>query len=163
MTMSIPLTTIESKERESAFEISDESDDWCPLFSTDLPKNFSSNVAIGAIASLLDDSEEAISDGNDGDTDMNSLSNEQQNHTVAHRQPTQVITGSSSNIGKGKGRVVAKKDRKAKINRFRPYDNPIQRKEQTRDRDRGSRCDECKEANASSVGEAQIFLQLWKI
>ncbi len=108
----------------------------CPLFmGTDgLPSNFASNNALAAIASLLNDDDE------DGDT------------STCHGgdTPSKVIRASiASNVTpkQGGGKVSRRSANKSRAGRNRkPYNKP-----------------ESNDKPKATMGEAQLFLKMWKI
>mmetsp|Transcript_44875 Transcript_44875/g.54337 ORF Transcript_44875/g.54337 Transcript_44875/m.54337 type:complete len:155 (+) Transcript_44875:334-798(+) len=111
----------------------EEEEEWCPLFSTNLPKDFSSNQKMAAVASLLEEEEERV------DCDKG-------NASVAGR------------VGGGKMTTRMTRRRRA---RDEPYSSSsVSRRRQRQEADE----DEMMVGrDSSSVGEAQLFLNLWKI
>ena len=108
---SSPSTSPNKKTEKS------ESEPMCPLFMDGLPTDFTSNSALAALASLLED-----------DVPVDSTTKK-----ATDKEESRRISGG----GKVSGR------RKAS-SRSKPYHNP-------------------KKKPSSSIGEAQLFLNMWKI
>eukprot|EP00565_Helicotheca_tamesis_P003459 CAMPEP_0185732238 /NCGR_PEP_ID=MMETSP1171-20130828/15484_1 /TAXON_ID=374046 /ORGANISM="Helicotheca tamensis, Strain CCMP826" /LENGTH=124 /DNA_ID=CAMNT_0028401681 /DNA_START=153 /DNA_END=527 /DNA_ORIENTATION=+ len=94
-------------------------DTWCPLFMEGLPKDFTKNTGLAALASLLEEDDSS------------------KDNSKSDRSPPQ------PSVGGGK---LRKGSRNRSTSRHQPY-----RKKSS------------KENRASSMGEAQLFLSMWKI
>jgi hypothetical protein len=112
----------------------------CPLFMEGLPRNFDSNPHLAAIASLLEDTEEEEeeaekeADGNDVNAiKEHSFSNQRTNSSLLQGHPT------------AGGKVKRQSCRSSRSHK--PYTMPKQ---------------ESKKKSAT-VGEAQLFLNMWKL
>ncbi|CAJ1942062.1 unnamed protein product [Cylindrotheca closterium] len=126
---------------------------WCPLFSEGLPSDFASNSKLAAIASLLnDDNTDGNCDGNsqhsDGNEDQNNAVNCTSDKLPVGKSSNKIQHGNSTvtlPAGGGKAKRKARRQRKAGM----PYD-----------KEKHAKTIPCKTA---SVGEAQLFLNLWKL
>lgn len=94
----------------------EENDDSCPLFMVGLPKDFSVNPSLAALASLLDDS---------GD----------EKHPPEEKKGREVV------LKPGGGKLRAIKSRNAR--KAAPYRAP--------------------KKTTASMGEAQLFMKMWKL
>uniref|UniRef100_A0A6V2EVE1 Uncharacterized protein n=1 Tax=Ditylum brightwellii TaxID=49249 RepID=A0A6V2EVE1_9STRA len=108
------MATSNNGEKQKGTEGGDE---WCPLFMEGLPKDFSTNPALAALASLLDEDESSKE---------NSLSS----------SPSRPSAGGGKLKAKSRGRT-------------RSRQQPYQKKPPRESR--------------GSMGEAQLFLSMWKI
>lgn len=165
-TMTIPVDT---KERNPLWQEntmnSQIEDSWCPLFSEDLPPDFASNTKLAAIASLLNgDNSDDNDDGNNYHDDDDDNESGNRNGMMQYvkdelHPPGKSIRTKSKNFNRvnsattttttGGGKTKRNKRRKRKSGA--PYPNRTKFSEtQTKTKD-------------SSVGEAQLFLHLWKI
>eukprot|EP01083_Nonionella_stella_P136023 413754_1 len=114
------------------------SQDWCPLFMDGLPTNFASNNALAAIASLLNDSGD--------DSNKNDDENKKGKVKVTPR--------------KGGGKVSRRTARrnKNKTCQNSPYDLPA-----GRNGNGNENGNEESSKKSATMGEAQLFLSMWKI
>lgn len=111
--------------------------DVCPLFMERLPSDFAANSGLAAIASLLQDDDEQKEEEEDDEDDREILSRRKD--------------AMSERTGGGKA-VVARRRRKS--NRHCPYSKTTtaERKEMG-----------VAKKSVTTVGEAQLFLSLWKM
>lgn len=137
---------------ESDNETREES--WCPLFSEGLPSDFASNTKLAAIASLLnDDNSDNVNSENEDEMNLLEDTNGmlQPNKILQSRNRDNINSCRSTKdapmtvAGGGKARQNKRRQRKAGA----PYDNKRHTKSSS--------------AKTASVGEAQLFLNLWKI
>jgi len=128
------------KNGSSGDDENENTQDWCPLFMDGLPTNFASNNALAAIASLLNDS------GEDNNDDDNDKKKEQDRVKVTPR--------------KGGGKVSRRMARrnKNKTCQNSPYDLPAGRNGKANDYEESS-----KKSKSATMGEAHLFLSMWKI
>jgi len=154
--MLIDNKKVGSKDKEAIIKSENEGqeDSWCPLFSEGLPSDFATNSKLAALASLLnDDSSDDNSNGY-----QHSCKNENQKDIPdptygilqAHKIPSSRIYNNRSTTeltaaGGGKVKRNKRRQRRSGI----PYDKASHMKSSS--------------AKTASVGEAQLFLNLWKI
>lgn len=131
----------------------DKDEPWCPLFSEGLPSDFASNSKLAAIASLL----------NDGSTDVNGDIDSKHSDGHAHENHLVDLAPGElssrmffSNLPRANSSATLAGGGKAKPNNKR------------RQRKSGMPYDKEKHAKSAptkvaSVGEAQLFLHLWKL
>ena len=105
----------------------------CPLFMDGLPSNFANNEGLAAIASLLNDEE--------GEAFIDT-----KNQNV---NKTDSTTTSKIELQSGGGKVQRKSRRKGSSS---PYTKDVGKKKKVNE-----------DKKVASVGEAQLFLNLWKI
>lgn len=143
------MSSKEQATRKSPNEEKEES--WCPLFSEGLPSDFASNSKLAAIASLLNDDS---TDGSDDGDSQHSAGNEDQNNMVDHAPASNMSSGKScfythrGNSPRGGGRKFKRNNRRQRKSGM-PYDKDKHAK--------------ISPAKRTSVGEAQLFLNLWKL
>ena len=116
---------------------SDSSTPLCPLFMDTLPSNFDSNPGLAAIASLLDE---------DDDEQEDKLEKEKPIHSRFAISTTAAAAGPA---GGGKASNHRRHSRTRRMGSA-PYPSLIKN-------------DKPKEKKQATLGQAQVFLQLWKI
>lgn len=142
----------------------------CPLFMDGLPSNFTMNPALSAIASLLEEDDEEGGD-NSGDSDgvdeeaaaaaaaaahpgmvavpsnprdLNSVEEKKNNNFLVEKQ---TVVNKINNGGGGKLR----KEKSRSSRRNKPYCTTMNNPNRIR------------RPKKTGVGEAQLFIQMWKI
>lgn len=109
-------------------------DEWCPLFMTSLPRDFESHSGLAAIAALLEEQEE------DDDVSKRRVVTEPKEEQRPVAMPV-----------KGGGKCARAKKSGVLKSKSRPYTVArIGKGQGTRGRE-------------TTIGEAQLFLQMWKI
>lgn len=111
--------------------------EWSPLFMTDLPDNFSDHSGLAALASLL---EEKKTDESEKNNFSRKASQKNTDRISFHNAP-------KSKAGGGKAIKSARK-----ITQYEPYST---------DKKQGTKHRLSKKS--TTVGEAQLFLKMWKI
>mmetsp|Transcript_11033 Transcript_11033/g.16687 ORF Transcript_11033/g.16687 Transcript_11033/m.16687 type:complete len:146 (+) Transcript_11033:367-804(+) len=118
-----------------AQDSNEDNEDQCPLFMTGLPTDFAKNKGLAAIASLL--SEEIVVEGEE---DLCKKSPKKSPKAAKEKVKPQPHKGK-----KGGGKVA----RSRNMNKASPY--AVEKKEKVQN------------VNRASIGEAQLFLRMWKI
>ena len=110
----------------------------CPLFMQGLPRDFATNPQLAALASLMNnDDEESESDSESDDKKIigaDSL-------TVVEQPPQPSLGGGKVPSAKKKSRVQRS---------HRPYSNPKKKNIK-------------KKSTDATIGEAQLFMNMWKL
>ena len=128
------------------------SNDDCPLFCDGLPSNFSENAGLAAIASLLNDE--------DCDYDKEKECNTEEKQQ-SQSQSSSATTETSIQLlksGGGGGKVKKKSREKSGSNKYSPYNKDNKNKA-----NEGKKNDKKKQKTSTSLGEAQLFLNMWKL
>lgn len=123
-----------NEESRGSMDTDSVEDEWCPLFSTTLPRDFESHSGLAAIAALLE--EEEATDG------------------IAKQKVAAKRGGEVRPIAvpvEGGGKCARGKKSASLKSRQSPYAG-TQGKKELRSR-----------AQETTMGEAQLFLQMWKI
>jgi hypothetical protein len=124
----------------------------CPLFMTGLPMDFSTNPQLAALASLLNDD-----DSDDDDDDKDGVGGNKKSDQDKR------LDGGGGGAGRFKrdimptprsgGKVRMEKSRSIRRSQGAPYAKPTPAlKEETK-----------KKKEKASLGEAQLFLNMWKL
>jgi hypothetical protein len=124
---------------EDAKKTDEEEEDetsWCPLFMEGLPTDFASNPQLAAIASLLEEDDD---DDNDDDHDDDEKEGKQHESRDINNQKQPSMVGT---VGGGKARRTRRR------NQSTPYP---------------ATATATKTKKKASLGEAQLFLNMWKI
>jgi len=117
----------------------DKEEETCPLFMEGLPKDFATNPALAAIANLLTDDEPPPPNNDD----------EQRNEP---KRPTTTGSLAESGGGGGGGGKASSSHRNHRVlsgsvHRRKPYNIPMKPPKKA----------------TTTLGEAQLFLQMWKM
>ena len=129
----------------------------CPLFMHSLPKNFSENPSLAALASLLDDDNDDVGGSariaspivrDENDSRKRMFDSSLTRNTIQH-EPVQG----------GGGKVRCLKSRSSRMRQSQPYPNTGARDASA------SKISSKKEPTKpeATLGEAQLFLKLWKL
>lgn len=134
-------------------DMNDSDTELCPLFMTTLPTNFASNAALSALASMLDDDDDTSSSRQEGAGDELDVGS---SFSTVPSASGLAITNCATEKRKGTQRGGREKQRVAKSTtnreqrRYRqPKDDSIRKKKSGQQR--------------PGVGEAQLFLHMWKL
>lgn len=127
----------------------------CPLFMHSLPKNFSENPSLAALASFLDDDDDGRSDriaSPIGRDENDSIKRTVDSSLDRNRIQNEPVQG-------GGGKVRCPKSRASRRRQCQPYPNTGARDAST------SKTTSKKEPSKpeATLGEAQLFLKLWKL
>ena len=114
----------------------------CPLFMDGLQSNFAQNAALAALVSLLDEDE------NDGDADRYKDTDNKKSFAQVASSPAATHLNKS---GGGKATKIATRRTK-----YSPYSKGKEEGE-------GRKEDETKQKKGATLGEAQLFLNMWKL
>ena len=148
---SLPSKRIKDDMSEIKMSSSTTTDDNdCPLFMDGLQSNFAQNTALAALASLLD--EEDDENNNDDDADISTdadLKKSFEQSSTSLSSPARTTHVNKSGGGKA-SKVTPRR------NNYNPYSKG--------DKEKGrNENEEKKKKGAATLGEAQLFLNMWKL
>jgi len=155
-------TKMEDCGDETSTNSTDAEDITCPLFMDGLPRNFATNPALAAIASLVDgDDDDADGGGNrtankETHVPWNSEEREKERSKSSRRATTELESGRRRHRAGG-GKIGSEKSRLHR--KSKPYSADSA--------SRTRRTEEQKQAapqqQRAPVGEAQLFMKMWKL
>jgi hypothetical protein len=150
---------------DEATSTSTSSTQYCPLFMTGLPRDFSTNPQLAALASLLEEDDDDENDDGDAETaavdddDDKMSSGDKDSGAVAV-----VVVGRSKKPvtmpSKGGGKVRVEKSRAGRRSQEAPYSS---NKPAPSSGDEANQKEKQQMTCAASLGEAQLFLNMWKL
>jgi hypothetical protein len=145
------VSVLASKNNDNSDE--EPSTQCCPLFMTGLPKDFSTNPQLAALASLLDDDDDDDDEDDGVDNKKSDQDKRQLDNGGCTRSAGRFKTDMPMTRGGG-GKVRLKKSRAGRRSQGAPYVKPAKTLlgEETN-----------KKEKAASLGEAQLFLNMWKL
>ncbi len=147
---SLPSKRIKDDMSEIKMSSSTTTDDNdCPLFMDGLQSNFAQNTALAALASLLD--EEDDENNNDDDADISTdadLKKSLEQSSTSLSSPARTTHVNKSGGGKA-SKVTPRR------NNYNPYSKG--------NKEKGRNENEEKKKKGATLGEAQLFLNMWKL
>ena len=140
-TMTSPTTRTNQQVEISESDGSSSGGDFCPLFMDGLPSDFSSNSQLAAIASFLVD--------DDQNDERQQEEEEEKDDDDSDATPIQCNRASKPVVSRGGKMRNHKRNRAAR--RDSPYTTPSKKQNQS------------KSKHNDGMGEAQLFLKMWKL
>ena len=147
---SLPSKRNEDDMSEIKMSSSTTDDNDCPLFMDGLQSNFAQNSALAALASLLDEEDDENNNNDDADTSTDAdLKKSFEQSSTSFSSPARTTHVNKSGGGKA-SKVTPRR------NNYNPYSKG--NKEKGRNEN-----EEKKKKGAATLGEAQLFLNMWKL
>ena len=148
---SLPSKRNEDDMSEIKMSSSTTDDNDCPLFMDGLQSNFAQNSALAALASLLDEEDDENNNDDDADIDISTdadLKKSFEQSSTSLSSPARTTHVSKSGGGKA-SKVTPRR------NNYNPYSKG--------NKEKGRNENEEKKKKGATLGEAQLFLNMWKL
>ena len=126
----------------------------CPLFMDGLPKNFSTNPQLAAIASLLNDDNVNDNDNDNDDDDDDAKDDEERDHDNKCNKNTLTPSHQNNTLGSNPLTKTGKFASRTRNRRRQRHASPYPRQP--------SEANNKQPKKGASVGEITLFMNMWK-